>query len=275
MGHSNTIDQQAKQNAAFQTYIDEQTAALSKTVADASATINARIADYYTKGGWDDAKPLISGTYQHVSTTSEWSLDAVADMIKQIQSTIFGGPPPKGSDAPPQSQDLKEAVAKMTDMEVLITDAAFTAIEGILEAFASGTQTTVQTKVETQELAPGLTLFLAVIENQYHRSDFVSDNTIIQNAYVFDTRFSIKQGGDIAKFNQMTSLIAQQDAQEKIAAKCDQAIGDLDVTSADFAAQEAKFQGISDRANTQVGALQAEIEKLEQKAALAASGSRR
>lgn len=271
MGKSNTIEQQTQQNAAFQKYIDEQTAALNTTVTNATNEINSRITDYYQKGGWDDDKPLISGTYQHIATTSEWSLDAVADMIKRIQGTIFGGPPPPGSTAPPQSEDLAEAVAKMSSMEVLITSAAFSAIEGVLEAFTSGTQTGVLKQVDVKELAPGLTLFIGVIENQYHRQDFVSNNTIIQNAYVFDTRFSIKQGGDIAKFNQMTSLSAQMDTQEKIAARCDDAIDALDVTADDFEVKDAKYQGIADKANAQADKLRAEIEKLEKSDALQSS----
>lgn len=262
MGKSNTIDQQAKQNAAFQQYITEQTAELDKMTTAASQDLQTQITNYYEKGGWNDAKPLVSGTYQHLSTASEWSLDSVAKMIGTIKDTIFGGPPPVGTEKAPETDDLTQAVAKMSEMEVLIASAAFTAVEGILEAFTSGTQTTVQKQFDIKELAPGLTLFICVIENQYHRSDFVSDNTIIQNGYVFDTRFSISQGGDIAKFNQMTSLIAQQNAQEVIAGKCNTAIGNLDVTADDFEVKDAKYKAISDRANAQVEVLQAEINKL-------------
>lgn len=266
MGKSKSIEDQTALNDKFQAYIDQQTQVLDKTVAAATQTLDAQIEAYYAKGGWNDAKPMISGTYQHISTTSDWSLNAVADMIGQLKSTLFGGPPPGGTTAPAQPPDVSAAVAKLDAMEVLITDAAFTAIEGILQAFTSSTQTTVQSKTEVQVLAPGLTLFLAVVENQYSRSDFVSGETIIQEAYVFDTRFSIKQGGDIAKFNQLTSLIAQQTTQQDITAKCDKAIEELDVTVDDYDVKVAKYQGIVDRANAQVEVLQGEISKLEEKA---------
>lgn len=263
MGHSNTIDEQAAANAAFQQYIDQQTAALDHVVSEAETKIETSIEQYYAKGGWNDAKPLISGSYQHVSTASEWSLKAVSDMIDKLQTTIFGGEPTPGAKAPEQSKDLKDTVAKMADLELLITSAAFSLIEGVLEAFTSGTQTSIQTKYDVKELAPGLTLFICVVENQYHRKDFLSDNTIIQNAYVFDTRFSIKQGGDVAKFNQMTSLIAQQDALEAIAAKCNAALGDLDPTADDFEVKEAKYLAIQDNANLRVALLQSKIIELE------------
>lgn len=262
MGKSNTIDEQAKQNAAFQQYITEQTAELDKMTTAASQDLQSQITTYYEKGGWNDAKPLVSGTYQHLSTASEWSLDSVAKMIGTIKDSIFGGPPPDGTDKAEQSTDLAETVAKMSEMEVLIASAAFTAVEGILEAFTSGTQTTVQKQFDIKELAPGLTLFICVIENQYHRSDFVSDNTIIQNGYVFDTRFSIAQGGDVAKFNQMTSLIAQQNSQEVIAGKCNTALNNLDVTADDFDLKSTKYEAIAEKANAQVQVLQAEIDKL-------------
>lgn len=274
MGHSNTIDQQTKANAEFQKYVDAQTAALDGFVTQAQADIAKSIEDYYTKGGWNDAKPLISGTYQHVTTTSEWSLQAVADMISKLQTTMFGGAPTQGASAPPQSDDLKEAVAKMGGMEALITSAAFEAIEGVLEAFTSGTQTSVQKKYDVKELAPGLTLFLCVIENQYHRSDFVSDNTIVQNAYVFDTRFSIKQGADIARFDEMTNLKAQQDAQEAMATKCNALLVALDPAADDYEVKAAKYEGIQAQANVNVEKLRAAIEALLEKKALAAAAAK-
>ena len=262
MGKSNTIEQQSKANAAFQTYIDGQTKALDAMTEDALKTIESTIDTYYKKGKWDDAAPLIQGRYQHLATTSEWSLDNVSKMIDALRGAIFGGPAPEGSTKPPVSADLAETVAKMSDMTLLITSAAFNAVQGIMATFTSGSQTSIQKNFDTKELAPGLTLFMCVIENQFHRSDFLSDNTILQSGYVFETMFSIKQAGDIAKFNQVQSLIAQQDATEGLIGKFDTALQALDVTADDYDTKSTKYQASLDKLNAQNDKLKAEIDKL-------------
>jgi uncharacterized protein (DUF2164 family) len=170
MGKSNTIDQQAKLNADFQKYIDDRTKVLDDMATKAEAEIQTKIGTYYKNGNWKDAAPLIQGKYQHLSTVSEWSLDNVNKMISALHEAIFGkAPAPEGSTAPTQTSDLAANVAKMSDMTLLITSAAFNAVQGIMASLTSGTETNIQQDYATKELAPVLTLFVCVIENQFHR----------------------------------------------------------------------------------------------------------
>jgi hypothetical protein len=263
MGKSNTIEQQAKLNADFQKYIDEQTKVLDEMAAKAEVEIKARIDDYYKQGNWKDAAPLIQGKYQHLSTVSEWSLDSVTKMINALHDAIFGkAPAPDGSKAPAQTSDLAANVAKMSDMTLLITSAAFNAVQGIMASLTSGTETNIQKDYATKELAPGLTLFVCVIENQFRSSSFLNNEIVLQSGYVFDTRFSSEQAGDIAKFDQVQSLISQQHTAQDLIHKFNVALEALDVDAEDYDAKSTKYQASIDKLNDRVKALQDRIAEL-------------
>ena len=91
MGSSHTLEQQAKENTEFQEYVEKQTAHLAVTATTAQTAMNAEMDAFYKKGGWTDAKPLTSGSYQHQATASEWSLDHVTKMIDAVRGAVFGG----------------------------------------------------------------------------------------------------------------------------------------------------------------------------------------
>jgi hypothetical protein len=184
-------------------------------------------------------------------------------MIDSIKGAIFGSnPAPDGSTKTPQDANLASTVAKMGDMDLLIASAAFNAIQGILATFASSTKTSIQKDYVVKELAPGLTMFLCIIDNEYSRSDFFTGETICQTGYIFDTRFSIKQAGDIANFNQVTMLMAEQETNEDLASKCNAALKNLDVTADNYDAQSAKYTKIQDACNDRVDALKTKIDAL-------------
>jgi hypothetical protein len=265
MGKSNTIQQQTNLNAEFQDYINTQTANLDKMTQEAQTVIDATIEKFYKAGKWTDAAPLAQGSYQHLTTASEWSLDNVNKIIEALKNSIFGSTPaPAGSTVVEQATDLAKNIAQMSEMTLLITSAAFNAIQGIMASFTTGTQTSVQKDFATKTLAPGLTLFLCVIDNQYHKSEFLSDNTILQTGYIFETRFSIQQAGDIANFNQVQALIAEQGASQALLAKFDTALTKLDVDD-DFDVKYAKYNASMEMLNTQVSTLHKQIDDLRQK----------
>lgn len=263
MGKSNTISDQEKLNAQFQSYIDTQTRVLDQLTSGAQVAIDNTIATYYKAGGWSDAKPLVAGSYQHLSTASEWSLDSVSRMIDAVRDSIFGKKPPEGTTMPTLPSDLAANVAKMAGMEQLIASAAFDAIQGVLAAFTSSTQTSVKKDYVTRVLAPGLTLFCCVIENQYSRGDFLSNNVIVQNAYVFDTRFSIRQAGDISAFNDIQALEAQKWAFRDQLAKVNAAVAALDPTEDAYQIQLAKYTAIGDTLDARLKMLQETIDEKE------------
>ncbi|MCU0541243.1 MAG: hypothetical protein MUE44_03540 [Oscillatoriaceae cyanobacterium Prado104] len=265
MGRSNTIDEQAKVNAEFQKYIDEQTANLDRMALEAKTQIAATIDSYYREAKCTDAAPLIQGSYQHLATASEWSLDSLSKMIDSLKNSIFGAPAPEGTTATPQSSELAKNVAHLSEMNLLIMGAAFNAIQGIMAGFSASTQTGVKKDFATKQLAPGLTLFLCVIDNQYFRASFTRNDTILQTAYIFDTRFSIQQAGSIAKFNQVQALIAAQGASQAILAKFDDAVSKLDPADDNFDAKYARYNTSMNQINAQIKTLQEQIDALSKK----------
>jgi hypothetical protein len=267
MGSSNTIEQQTKLNAEFQKYIDDQTAIMNKKSEQAKADIAKAIDTYYTAGKFTDAKPLIAGSYQHLSTFSEWSLQNVEKMITSIRGAIFGGPPPTGSTKTTGAQAPDpNAVTKLASMELVIAAAAFDAIQGILGTITSQTGTDIKMDTQTKVLAPGLTLFICMMENQYSRSDFLTNNTIIQTFYIFETRLSVQQMGNLAAFDEaqenLKTLHGELETARTLIARIDEAISKLDPISDKFDDQYKVLSTRREAQNTNIKGLMDEIGKV-------------
>jgi len=262
MGSSNTIADQMQKNAEFQQYVETQQQALNKITDAAHSTLASNITNYYKAANIDDAQPLVSGENSHLSTASEWSLKNVADMIGSVHDAIFGAKSaPQGATLTQQDAAVAANLAKLSSLEVLITSTVFTTIQGILMGFASGSQTSVQQQYATKEIVPGLTLFLATFENQFQSTSYFSNEVIIENVYVYDVRFSVKQAAAIANFDRAQSLISEQSVFEANINQCTTQIGSLDVTADDYDVKYAKYTGMISSLNDQLDVLQAEIAK--------------
>lgn len=254
MGHSNTIKDQSALNEEFRKYLDEQNVELNKATAAAKEQMAKEIQDFYQQGGWSDAKPVSSGAYQHLATASEWSLAHVSQMIDGIRGAIFGGggeipaadpndKTPLPADAKPAtaeavSDQLKQLVAISSGTGMIIANAAFQVISGILAAFKSSTSTDIVKDIKQKDIIPGLSMFICVMENKYHRSDFFSDEMIVQNFYIFDVRMSASRAADLARFDAISSLILQQHDLEKQATDLSAQVRQLNIQ-----AYKDKFNG--------------------------------
>lgn len=291
MGKSNSIEQQAKMNQEFQQYIDTQTKALSATTKQARADMDKTIAEYYKSGQWDDVSPVAAKTYQHMTTTSEWSLTSVSQMIDSLRNTIFGTattpvggnptPPADGKVTPPVDNKvpatpsiLEANMSQMAHMQTLIATAAFTAIQGMMLAFTAKTETSLQSQATVKELAPGLTLFLCIIENRFKNSTFFTNNMIVQTVYVYDVRFSVQQAGDLAEFNQVQALISEQATITNYINQCNAALKQLTVTAGDFEEKHTRFTKLLNGFNDDLEHLQARIDKLTDQPSLPPGGTK-
>jgi len=223
MGAAPTLSQQAAKDKEFQKYIDERNAELDKTVTAARTAMDGEMRTFYAAGGWNDAKPLASGAYQHLATASTWSLEHVTNMIDAVRGAVFGGPPPPApnSNVPapkgqsenkvePIDQKTKNLMSLMAGTELVIANAAFQVITGILSQFKSSMETGLVKNVQQKDLTPGMSLFICVMENKYHRKDFFNDELIIQDFYIYACSFSVTRAADIANFDRIGGLIAQQ-----------------------------------------------------------------
>jgi len=276
MGVAPKIDDLSKTNAEFQKYIDDQSKAMKEAAGKAKADMDAAIKTFYADGKWDDAQPFTGGTYQHLETSETWSLDHVAKIIDSIRGAVFGGSaapeaknpenvPTKiaeGTTKTPPKEQVSVAAKAMAGMEFIIASAAFDIIQGILTSFTTSTNASIVHNFAQKELVPGLSLFVTVMENQYQRNDFFTNQVIIQNFYIFDARFSIKRAADIAKFNQVQSLITQQASLEAGVEKVSNIISELDASADNYLDQLKIQQNKLDSLNGKIEGLGTKIKEL-------------
>lgn len=260
MGTSPTIAQQQQAQQQFQQFVDNATKNLDAIMASMTSDIQADVTAYYKS--FPDYKPLMLGNYQHVSTVTEWSLAAVGAMLGKIKDCLFGGPVPAGSKTTPDLSNLAQNMAGLASSEALILGAAFNAIQGILISLGGSTTTTVQKQRTVKELAPGLTLFLGVLDNELDTKGLISHESIIQTGFVYQVYFSIQQSQAMAKFDQVNALTAEINTANGLIAKCNAAIAKLDPTSDDFDAQNTRYTTCLAKLNDQVADLQKQVQAI-------------
>ncbi len=155
MGHSNTIEQQTQLNAAFQTYIDSQTAAMQTTLTNCTKELSDLVTKTFADSHITDQVLLVGGQYQHLQTMSEWSLDNVIKIISGVKAAILGGPVPAGSKGGDPA-NLKAAATSLAGMEAVIADAAVSAVEGLLSGLKSTTSTDLMKYTNNKKVTEGL-----------------------------------------------------------------------------------------------------------------------
>jgi len=205
MGHSNTIEQQTQLNAAFQTYIDSQTAAMQTTVTNCTKELSDLVTKTFADSHITDQVLLVGGQYQHLQTMSEWSLDNVIKIISGVKAAILGGPVPAGSKGGDPA-NLKAAATSLAGMEAVIADAAVSAVEGLLSGLKSATSTDLMKNTTYKQVTEGLYLFMTVVQYQYSRSDFLNNNTIDETIYVYQSYASAQGLAKVAAMGVTAAL---------------------------------------------------------------------
>ncbi|EDW1732853.1 hypothetical protein S726_005044 [Salmonella enterica subsp. enterica] len=207
MGRSNSIAEQQKSNEAFQKYVTEVQSDMTKRLSDVKSSINEMIEEHYKK--YPDKNELMVGEYTHLATLSEWSLDAVNKIIDSCKKSLFGEtPPPEGSEI--DKSLSSSAIQALKARELYIFNEAFTIINGILASFKNTTSTSVELKTDAKPVAPGIMLFISVMENSFSRSDFFNNELIVQNAYYFKACYSLKEGESVSKISDLQAYEDQK-----------------------------------------------------------------
>lgn len=257
MGRSNSIEQQQKSNAEFQAYVDSMNADLEKRVDIEAKKIDGLIEEHYKL--YPDKAELLLGSYRHLSTVSEWSLDSVNKILDGCRKAIFGAAPPQGAKSDKAPVEVSASIAEIKERELYIANAAFEVVQGALSSFTSKTTTSVMTKTEVKNLSPGLTLFITVMENTYSRKDFFRNESIIQNMFYFKVYYSIKEGQQVSKLSDLKAYEDQKAVFRKLLLKQQEAMLKLDVTDVDFVLQLQKIEVISDRLNASLEKINTKI----------------
>ena len=258
MGRSNSIDEQQKLNDKFREYVNQIRVDLDKSVTTEQSALEARIKEHYAK--LNDDSSLLSSNYRHLTTASEWSLTAVNTMIAQCRDAIFGAKAPPGVKQDVPTPEVSNSIKTMTNLNLLIANAAFDVVQGLLVSLGSKTSTGVSAKSDMKPLAPGLKLFITVLENTYHRQDFFQNDSIVQNVFIFDCRFSVKEVKAESKFSDSQYYEDQKTAIRNQMAAVVKSIEKLDPTADDYPLLVAKYWKIAEVWNTQLGAIDEKLQ---------------
>jgi len=101
-----------------------------------------------------------------------------------------------------------------------------------------------------------------VVENAYSSKSFFSNETIIQNLFLFEVRFSIKEGKAMSKLSDLQAYENQKQSMRNQLTKIDAAVEKLDPTADDFLTSLAKFASISDVLNTRLKAIDDKLQQI-------------
>lgn len=260
MGKSNSIDQQTKLNNEFQAYVSRMRQDLDSSAKEQSAKLAERIETRYSK--YRDDSSLISSSYQHLTTVSEWSLASINGMIDTCRKAIFGGKLPDGAKQDTPKPEVSAAISAMNNLDLLISNAAFDAVQSLLTSAGSRTETSISIKTDEKILAPGMTLFITVMQNSYRRKDFFSNNTIIQMLFMFDVRFSIKEGQAVSKLSDLQSYEDQKQVMRNKLKQINEAVDKLNPALAEDLQNIIMYAGISDGFNKRLKTLSTKIQAL-------------
>lgn len=201
MGKSRSLEDQAKVNRSFFNYMQEQEQLMNASVAEAEKNVGADVAKFARS--YDDLQLLAKKQYQHFSTLSEWSLDAISKMIDSIANTFFAGGDLKSLGGKGTSP---AALVGMSPMEIAIAQTVVSAISTILQGFHTTTQTDISKQQLMVSAAPGLTVFLGIHERAFAAKGFTLSENIVQNAYYFEAYWSTKQNASAEAISAIQAL---------------------------------------------------------------------
>lgn len=270
MGRSKTIREQQKANAAFNDYVKSMAKDMEEHVDKTSKTLDAMIEAHYKS--FPDKAMLQQGQYSHLSTFSQWSLDSVNEILNQCRDALFGkAPAPKGTEQKKPTEEEKNSLTAIKERELYIANAAFEVIQGIIGSFGSITSTSVMAKAESKPLAPGLTLFIGVLNNAYSSSSFFKNEKIVQNIFVYKIWYSIQEG---QRQSQLSDLEAYENQKVVFRQKLNQLNGvimKLDILGSDYLDKMKVYNTLIDATYGQLKAIDQKISELTRAKGLVAS----
>lgn len=199
MGKSPSIaDLQAKDDA-FNAYLTNLEADLSKKASAAEQQMQADITAFYTTNGYDDAKDFTSGSNTDFMHESEFSLDNLKNVIDAISKAVFSGAAvPTGATVDQQGVDAATAalgaeVGAMANLELYIAGKVFDVLSNVVLGFGASTSISYTSNTKSDSLGFGLQMFTTISASSYQSQSFFQNEYISQYLYGYDIRFSVEQ----------------------------------------------------------------------------------
>jgi hypothetical protein len=220
MGKSISIEELEAADAKFAKYLADRRIEITATATDTRKKMDSAIEKFYKDGGWNDRKPVCSAEYIDVQNVSEWSLANVNKILDAVGGAIFGSknPIPGLKLSPDVKAGTNNVLNAVGGLQMLALSKAFSAVQGILEAFTvkSSTSITMNSKIEV--VTPGLTIFVYTNANNFQQKSFFNNTLISQYFFMIDVYTSAKQLGDYAKFQDL-QLFEEEKASLRLIAR--------------------------------------------------------
>jgi hypothetical protein len=261
MGRGPTIQELAEEDQKFREYLAQIRQELEKDKQKDLQNLEAEVKNYYDRGGWNDYKPLLLGDKLDVQQVSVWSLENVGKILNAIQGAIFGGSEPPDGITVEKPKEFNQSLKFLTELNLLALSRAFSAVQGILETFATETSYKGQSILKTEVIAPGMTLFVSIRSDVYRTKGFFNNSSIAQYLYLFRSYFSVKQAGDLSKFN---DLLAYEELKSAYRTRMSALAEKIANPSTPFSAM-AELEEEAGYYASQLSAIQAKINALQEK----------
>lgn len=248
MGKSKSIAEQAKVNKEFQQYINDMNKDMDARQASLSDNLNSMQEEHYKN--YTDKALLIEGKYSHLTTTSQWSLQSVSDIINSCSKAIFGSTAPEGSEkSSSEDEKVSASIQSIKDREMYIANAAFDVVQSIVGSFSNTTSTSAERKLDGKPISPGMTLFIGVENNSYSSQSFFNNDKIIQTIFVFKVYYSIQEGKAQSTLNDLQMYEDQKQVFRNKIEELSRLVEELDPVADDFEEQYTKLVNRSELMN--------------------------
>ena len=258
MGQSNSIQEQQEKNQEFQAYINEMNQNMDQRLIALSNDLRGMEDTHYSS--FPDRTLLIEGRYSHLTTLSEWSLRSISKIIDSCSKAIFGAIAPNGSQK--GGAETSASIRQLQSREAYIANAAFDIVQGIVSSFNNTTSISVERKVASKPIAPGMTLFIGVENNSYSSKQFFRDEKIIQTLFVFRVFYSIKEGVSQSKLTDLQLYEDQKEIYRRKIATFGKLMDNLDPTDPSFAENIIKYENTADIMYQRLEKLNSKIDEL-------------
>ncbi|MCH5345324.1 MAG: hypothetical protein J1E64_14955 [Acetatifactor sp.] len=248
MGKSKSIADQAKANQEFQKYVNDMNKDMDTRQSALSDTLASMQEEHYKN--FTDKALLIEGKYSHLTTTSQWSLQSVSDIIDSCSKAIFGSKAPAGSEkSDSEGEDVSASIQAIKDREMYIANAAFDVVQSIVGSFGSTTSASVERKLDGKPISPGMTLFIGVENNSYSSKNFFTNEKIIQTIFVFKVYYSIQEGKAQSTLSDLQMYEDQKQVFRNKIEEFAKMVEKLDPMADDFEEQYTKLMNRSELMN--------------------------
>lgn len=224
MGKSNTIEQEAKKNRAFNQFLGEQQERMKAISSELKDDVIAQQVRFYKHNDWKDSSVM---TYQFDDwqTTSTWSLDNVIAIVQKIGDAItgkVGSDLPAGNETPPDEQtvnaikDQQPAIAGRINN---IQDTVIALIGGMMQSFKEVNSIQSQRIIRNQPLGFGLHLFFGMDVSVYSRKEFFKNDFIQQYGMFFTVTFSAEEAVQQSKIDIAETIGLQIESNNRLKLK--------------------------------------------------------